>query len=88
MLASGATVMREKMVEGIEADVERARWLLEQNVIIITALVPVIGYDRSAEVAKKAHTEGITLRQAAVELGFLTAEEFDELVRPDKMARP
>ncbi len=77
LLATGSTVMREKMVDGIEADVERARWLLEQNVIIITALVPVIGYDRSAEVAKKAFTEGRGVREVALEMGVLPADELE-----------
>ena len=77
LLATGSTVMREKMVDGIEADVERARWLLEQNVIIITALVPVIGYDRSAEVAKKAFSEGRGVREVALEMGVLPADELE-----------
>jgi fumarate hydratase class II len=65
------------MVDGIEADVERARWLLEQNVIIITALVPVIGYDRSAEVAKKAFSEGRGVREVALEMGVLPVDELE-----------
>lgn len=77
LLASGSTVMREKMVEGIEADAERAQWLLEQNVIIITALVPVIGYDRSAEVAKKAFAERRGVREVALELGVLPEDELN-----------
>jgi fumarate hydratase class II len=77
LLATGSTVMREKMVDGIEADVERARWLLEQNVIIITALVPVIGYDRSAEVAKKAFSEGRGVREVALEMGVLPVDELE-----------
>ena len=77
LLASGSTVMREKMVEGIEADAERAQWLLEQNVIIITALVPVIGYDRSAEVAKRAFTEGRGVREVALEMGVLPEDELN-----------
>ena len=77
LLASGATVMREKMVEGIQADAERAQWLLEQNVIIITALVPVIGYDRSAEVAKKAFAEGRGVRDVALEMGVLGEDELN-----------
>ncbi|MGI9529771.1 MAG: class II fumarate hydratase, partial [Acidimicrobiia bacterium] len=68
LLASASNVMTEKLIEGIEADTERAKWLLEQNVIIITALVPVIGYDKSAEVAKKAFAEGRGVREVALEL--------------------
>jgi fumarate hydratase, class II len=77
LLSSGSVVMREKMVDGITADPERARWLLEQNVIIITALVPIIGYDRSAEVAKKAFTEGRGVREVALELGVLPEDELN-----------
>ncbi|GMR02305.1 MAG: class II fumarate hydratase [Acidimicrobiia bacterium] len=77
LLASAATVMRDKMVDGIEADAERAQWLLEQNVIIITALVPVIGYDKSAEVAKKAFKEGRGVREVALEIGVLPEDELN-----------
>ena len=78
LLASAANVMREKMVDGIEADEDRARFLLEQNVIIITALVPVIGYDKSAEVAKKAFKEGRGVREVALELGVLPEEDLNK----------
>ena len=77
LLASASNVMREKMVEGIEADAERAQWLLEQNVIIITALVPVIGYDKSAEVAKKAFAEGRGVREVALEMAVLPEAELN-----------
>jgi fumarate hydratase class II len=77
LLGAAASVMREKMVEGIEANADRAQWLLEQNVIIITALVPVIGYDKSAEVAKKAFTEGRGVREVALELGVLPEAELN-----------
>jgi fumarate hydratase, class II len=77
LLAAAATVMREKMVDGISANAERAQWLLEQNVIIITALVPLIGYDRAAEVAKKAFAEGRGVRDVALELGVLAEDELN-----------
>jgi fumarate hydratase class II len=77
LLANAATVMRQKMVEGITADTKRAQWLLEQNVIIITALVPLIGYDRSAEVAKKAFAEGRGVREVALELEVLPEDELN-----------
>jgi fumarate hydratase class II len=77
LLANAATVMREKMVDGITANTERAKWLLEQNVIIITALVPLIGYDKSAEVAKKAFTEGRGVREVALEMGVLPEDELN-----------
>jgi len=78
----------DNCVSGIEPDRKRIAELVERSLMLVTALNPKIGYDNAAKVAKKAHAEGITLKQAAVELGLLTAEEFDELVRPDKMARP
>ncbi len=77
LLGAAASVMQDKMVEGIEANADRAQWLLEQNVIIITALVPVIGYDKSAEVAKKAFTEGRGVREVALELGVLPEAELN-----------
>ena len=56
--------------------------------MLVTALNPLIGYDKAAEVAKKAHKEGTTLREAAVALGYLTPEEFDRAVRPEDMTHP
>lgn len=78
LLASASTVMKEKMVDGIEANASRALWLLEQNVIIITALVPLIGYDTSAEVAKRAFAEGRGVREVALEMGVLPKDELDK----------
>jgi len=77
LLSNAADVMREKMVDGIEADSQRAQWLLEQNVIIITALVPVIGYDKSAEVAKRAFKEGRGVREVALEMNVLPEDELN-----------
>ena len=56
--------------------------------MLVTALNPIIGYDKAAEVAKKAHKERSTLREAAVALGYLTGEQFDEAVRPEEMTHP
>jgi fumarate hydratase class II len=56
--------------------------------MLVTALNPVIGYDRAAEVAKKAHHEGTTLKEAVLALGYLTDEEFDQVVRPEEMTKP
>ncbi|MFV2000668.1 MAG: class II fumarate hydratase [Acidimicrobiia bacterium] len=77
LLSSAADVMRDKMVDGIEADPQRAQWLLEQNVIIITALVPVIGYDKAAEVAKRAFKEGRGVREVALEMKVLPEDELN-----------
>jgi fumarate hydratase class II len=70
---------------GIEPNHERIKQNLENSLMLVTALNPVIGYDKAAAVAKKAHKEGMTLREAAVSLGYLTAEEFDKHVVPEKM---
>ena len=88
LLGDSCRSFADNCVSGIEPDRERIAGLVERSLMLVTALNPRIGYDNAARVAKKAHAEGITLKQAAVELGLLTAEEFDELVRPDKMARP
>ena len=84
LLASGATVLKDKTVDGIVANEERAAWLLDQNAIIATALVPHIGYDKAAEVTKKAFAEGRGVREVALELGVLPEEELDAAldVRP------
>ncbi|PKV67247.1 class II fumarate hydratase [Pontibacter ramchanderi] len=70
---------------GIEPNRERIKHNLENSLMLVTALNPHIGYDNAAAIAKKAHKEGTTLRQAAIELGHLTNEQFDEWVRPEDM---
>ena len=82
------TSFEEHCARGIAANEARIRELLERSLMLVTALAPHIGYDRAAEIAKKAHREGSTLRESAVALGYLTAEEFDREVRPERMARP
>ncbi len=72
-------------VVGIEANEANIKQNLENSLMLVTALNPYIGYEKSAKIAKKAHTEGTTLREAAIELGFLTNEQFDEWVDPMKM---
>ena len=75
-------------VRGIVPQRERMAELVERSLMLVTALTPHIGYDRAAEIAKQAHREGTTLRQAALALGYLTAEDFDRWVRPVAMVRP
>ncbi len=70
---------------GIEANEPRIKYNLDNSLMLVTALNTKIGYDKAAEIAKKAHKEGTTLKQAAITLSYLTAEEFDEWVRPEKM---
>ncbi len=88
LLGDACRSFADNCVSGIEPNRDRIADLVDRSLMLVTALNPKIGYDNAAKVAKKAHAEGITLKQAAVALGLLTAEEFDELVRPDKMARP
>ena len=70
------------------ANRERIKQLVDQSLMLVTALNPKIGYDKAAEIAKKAHREGTTLKEAALALGYLTAEEYDQSVRPEKMVGP
>jgi fumarate hydratase class II len=88
LLADAAGSFREHCAVGIEPDRERIRLHLENSLMLVTALNPHIGYDKAAQIAKRAHREGTTLREAAVALGYLTAEEFDRLVRPEDMTAP
>jgi fumarate hydratase class II len=85
LLADACRSFTEFCVKGLEADRDRIARLVNQSLMLVTALTPHIGYDRAAQAAHKAHHEGKTLRQACVELGLLNAEEFDRLVRPEAM---
>jgi len=78
----------EYMVNGIEVNRERVDWYVKNSLMLVTALAPKIGYDKAAKVAHTAHVENTSLREAALKLGFLTGEEFDQLVRPEKMTHP
>jgi fumarate hydratase, class II len=88
LLADGARSFEEHCARGIEPDTARIRELLERSLMLVTALAPHIGYDRAAEIAKKAHKDGSTLREAALALGHVKAEDFDRWVRPEAMTKP
>ncbi len=88
LLSDACAAFREFAVEGLEPDRAQIRRHLENSLMLVTALNPLIGYDKAAEVAKKAHKEGTTLREAAVALGYVTPEEFDRAVRPEDMTHP
>ena len=88
LLTGACTSFREFEVEGLEPDLAQIARHLERSLMLVTALNPVIGYDKSAGVSKKAHKEGISLREAAIALGYLTGEQFDEAVRPEEMTHP
>ena len=85
LLGDGARSFEEHCARGIEPDERRIRELVERSLMLVTALSPHIGYDRAAEIAKKAHREGSTLREAALGLGYVSAEDFDRWVRPEAM---
>jgi fumarate hydratase class II len=78
----------DNCVVGIEPNREQIQYNMERSLMLVTALNPYIGYDKAAQVAKKAHKENKTLKEVAVELGFLTAEQFDQYVRPEDMIAP
>ena len=75
-------------MEGIVANRSRIAELVERSLMLVTALAPHIGYDRAAEIAKKAHAGGLTLRDAALASGYVSAEQYDRWVRPGDMVRP
>src|SRR6185436_1020550 len=88
LLGDAVVSFTDNCVVGIRANEVRIRELMERSLMLVTALSPKIGYDRAAQVAKAAHANGTTLREEAIRLGFVTAAEFDRLVRPEKMTRP
>jgi fumarate hydratase class II len=88
LLADVARSFTDNCVVGIEANEARIRELTERSLMLVTALAPKIGYDKAAQVAKTAHANGTTLREEAIRLGYVSAADFDRLVRPEKMIRP
>jgi fumarate hydratase class II len=88
LMADACESFTDNCVVGIEANEPNIKKHLENSLMLVTALNPVIGYDNAAKVAKKAHKENKTLKEAAVELDLITAEKFDEVVRPEKMIGP
>jgi fumarate hydratase, class II len=85
LLADGMASFNDHCAAGIEPDRERIAELVNRSLMLVTALNPHIGYDKAAQIAKKAHKEGTSLREAAIATGFVTAEQFDLWVRPEKM---
>ncbi|MGE5546008.1 MAG: class II fumarate hydratase [Solirubrobacterales bacterium] len=88
LLADAADSFRVRCIDGLEADRARIAELAERSLMLVTALAPHIGYDRAAAIAKKAHAEGSTLKEAAVALGAVSPAEFDAWVRPETMLGP
>lgn len=88
LLADAARHFTEFCVVGVKPNPARIKQLVESSLMLVSALTPHVGYDKSAQIAKKAHVEGTTLKQAAMDLGYLSAEEFDRLIRPENMVHP
>jgi fumarate hydratase, class II len=88
LMTDACRAFREFCVEGLEPDYEQIDRHLRSSLMLVTALNPIIGYDNAGKVAKKAHAERKTLREAALELGLLSAEQFDAAVRPEDMTSP
>src|SRR6185503_3392442 len=88
LLADGMASFDEHCARGIEPNRERIAALLHGSLMLVTALAPHIGYDRAAEIAKKAHREGTGLREAAAALGYVSEAQYDEWVRPEDMTGP
>ncbi|HEY6487138.1 MAG TPA: class II fumarate hydratase [Candidatus Cybelea sp.] len=88
LLRDACTMFREYAVEGLQANEEQIKKYLDESLMVVTALSPRIGYDRAAEIAKKAHHEKTTLKKAALSLGHVTEEEYDRIVVPKEMTSP
>ncbi len=88
LLADGCVSFSDKCVTGIEPNAQRIAKLRDDSLMLVTALNPHIGYDNAAKIAKKAHKDGTTLLEAALELELLTEKQFKEWVKPEKMVTP
>lgn len=88
LLSDSAMSFTKNCVRGVEPDLERIDALMRSSLMLVTSLLPKIGYDNAAKISKKAHAEGTSLKEAGVALGLLTADEFDAWVRPEEMTRP
>ncbi|MCY4184122.1 MAG: class II fumarate hydratase [Rhodobacteraceae bacterium] len=88
LLSDSTKSFVERCVSGIKANETRINFLMEESLMLVTALSPVIGYDKSTKVAKLAHSKGTTLKEAALELGYVTSDEFDRIVNPALMLGP
>jgi fumarate hydratase class II len=88
LLGDGMISFNEHCATGITANIDRIDELLRKSLMLVTALAPHIGYDKAAEIAKKAHREGTTLEQAAVATGYITVDQFQDWVRPEDMIQP
>ena len=88
LLSDASTSFSRRCVEGIEARTDNITDLMNRSLMLVTALAPTIGYDKATEIAKKAHKEGTTLKEAALDLGYVTSDEYDAAVKPENMLGP
>ena len=88
LLADASVSFTKNCVNGIEPNEDRISKLLNESLMLVTALNPHIGYDKAAQIAKNAHKKGLTLKESALELGHVSAEQFDQWVKPEGMLGP
>jgi fumarate hydratase class II len=88
LLADSCHSFTEYAIKGMQANLTRIKQYVKESLMLVTALNPVIGYDKAAKIAHKAYVEGSTLKEACLSLGFLTSEQFDQAVQPEKMVHP
>jgi fumarate hydratase class II len=88
ILSDGCTNFRKFLVEGTRANLKKIQESVDRSLMLVTALVPVIGYDKASVIAHHAMTHDLTLKDATLQLGFVTAEDFDRIVDPARMLRP
>jgi fumarate hydratase class II len=88
LIGDASACFTTRCVDGLTANTSRIEELMNASLMLVTALNPHIGYDKASEIAKKAHKEGTTLKEAAIATGYLTAEQFDEWIVPSQMIGP
>ena len=88
LLGDATASFTARMLQGTQANEARIEKLMRESLMLVTALAPVIGYDKATTVAKTAHRNGTTLREEAIALGFVDAQTFDAVVRPERMIGP
>ena len=87
-MTDGCTNFRKFLVEGTKPNLKKIKEYVDRSLMLVTALAPVIGYDRASKIAHYAMDNDLTLRDAALKLGFVTEEQFDRVVDPAKMVKP
>ena len=88
LLADGCNSFVKNCVSGIKLNKKMIDQHLNNSLMLVTALAPVIGYDKAAEIAKKAHKNGTTLKEEAIKLNYISEKDYDKIVRPEKMIKP